>query len=190
MKSIFTKEVKIALAAICAIILLFYGINFLKGSNPFKKHNMYYVNFHDVTGLQVSNPVYTNGFPVGIVRDIDYDYDLRVFPDGAYKILDKSEYEYHKKIMNYPDEIDKIVDIDTLREMLTFIVNKNGRAEAEEGYHDDLTMALAIAYYIRPQQAMKKIKTENEQLDENIFKEFGQDDEYIEDDYGSQIEVF
>ena len=71
MKSIFTKEVKIALAAICAIILLFYGINFLKGSNPFKKHNMYYVNFHDVTGLQVSNPVYTNGFPVGIVRDID-----------------------------------------------------------------------------------------------------------------------
>lgn len=88
------------------------------------------------------------------------------------------------------DEIDKIVDIDTLREMLTFIVNKNGRAEAEEGYHDDLTMALAIAYYIRPQQAMKKIKTENEQLDESLFKEFGQDDEYIEDDYGSQIEVF
>ena len=74
--------------------------------------------------------------------------------------------------------------------MLTFIVNKNGRAEAEEGYHDDLTMALAIAHYIRPQQAMKKIKTENEQLDENIFKEFGQDAEYIEDDYGSQIEVF
>lgn len=88
------------------------------------------------------------------------------------------------------DEIDKIFDIDTLREMLTFIVNKNGRAEAEEGYHDDLTMALAIAYYIRSQQAMKKIKTENEQLDENIFKEFGKDNEYIEDDYGSQIEVF
>lgn len=88
------------------------------------------------------------------------------------------------------DEIDKIFDIDTLREMLTFIVNKNGRAEAEESYHDDLTMALAIAYYIRPQQVMKKIKTENEQLDENTFKEFGQDDEYIEEDYGSQIEVF
>lgn len=88
------------------------------------------------------------------------------------------------------DEIDKIYDKDTLKEMLTFIVNKNGRAEAEEGYHDDLVMGLAIAYYIRPQQAMKKIKTENEQLDENIFKEFGQDNEYIEDDYGSRIEVF
>lgn len=88
------------------------------------------------------------------------------------------------------DEIDKIVDIDTLREMLTFIVNKSGRAEAEDGYHDDLVMALAIAYYIRPQQAMKKIKTENEQLDDNIFKEFGQDDDYIEEDYGSPIDVF
>lgn len=88
------------------------------------------------------------------------------------------------------DEIDKIYDKETLKEMLTFIVNKNGRAEAEEGYHDDLVMGLAIAYYIRPQQTMKKIKTENEQLDESIFKEFGQDNEYIEDDYGSQIEVF
>ena len=88
------------------------------------------------------------------------------------------------------DEIDKIVDIDTLREMLTFIVNKNGRAEAEDGYHDDLVMALAITYYIRPQQAMKKIKTENEQLDEKIFKEFGQDDYYVDEDYGSQIDVF
>lgn len=88
------------------------------------------------------------------------------------------------------DEIDKIVDIDTLREMLTFIVNKTGRAEAEEGYHDDLIMALAIAYYIRPQQAMKKIKTHNEEIDEYINKEFGQDEEYIENDYGSSIEVF
>lgn len=88
------------------------------------------------------------------------------------------------------DEIDKINDKDTLREMLTFIVNKNGRAEAEEGYHDDLVMGLAIAYYIRPQQEMRKIKNQSEEIDEYIDKEFGEDDEYIENDYGSQIEVF
>ena len=74
--------------------------------------------------------------------------------------------------------------------MLTFIVNKNGRAEAEEGYHDDLVMGLAIAYYIRPQQEMKKIKTQTEEIDEYVDKEFGRDDEYIESDYGSSIEVF
>lgn len=88
------------------------------------------------------------------------------------------------------DEIDKINDKDTLREMLTFIVNKNGRAEAEDGYHDDLVMGLAIAYYIRPQQEMKKIKTQNEEIEESINKEFGQDDALIENDYGSSIEVF
>ena len=53
------------------------------------------------------------------------------------------------------DEIDKINDYDTLNEMLTFIKNKVGRAEAEEGYHDDLVMGLAIAHYIRTQQDMK-----------------------------------
>ena len=44
-----------------------------------------------------------------IIKYIDYDLDLRVFSDGTYKVLDKSEYEYHKKKMNYPKEIDIIV---------------------------------------------------------------------------------
>lgn len=88
------------------------------------------------------------------------------------------------------DEINKINDKDTLREMLTFIVNKNGRAEAEQSYHDDLVMGLAITYYIRTQQEMKKSKTQYEQMNDFFDKEFGQDDEYIEDDFGSSIEVF
>lgn len=44
------------------------------------------------------------------------------------------------------EHIEKIVDRETLQEMLSFIRNKNGRAEASEGTHDDLVMALAIAY--------------------------------------------
>lgn len=89
------------------------------------------------------------------------------------------------------DEIYKIVDKDTLREMITFIVNKNGRAEAEQGYHDDLVMGLAIAYYIRTQQSMKRIKSERREYEESIEKDFGFDDnEYTDDDYGSDIEVF
>ena len=35
--------------------------------------------------------------------------DLRVYPDGGYKILDTNEYNYHKKKMKYPDTIDRIV---------------------------------------------------------------------------------
>ena len=45
-------------------------------------------------------------------------------------------------------------DEDTILEMLTFIRNDQLRPEAEEGAHDDTVMALAIAYYIRPQQIM------------------------------------
>jgi phospholipid/cholesterol/gamma-HCH transport system substrate-binding protein len=69
-----TKEVKIALMAIVAIVILFIGINFLKGINIFTSSNTYYVKFHDINGLAVSNAVYANGYPVGIVRSIDYDY--------------------------------------------------------------------------------------------------------------------
>ena len=45
----------------------------------------------------------------GIIKYIDYDLDLRVFPDGGFRILDKNEYSYHRKLMNYSDEIDMIL---------------------------------------------------------------------------------
>lgn len=70
----FTKEVKIALMAIVAIVLLFVGINFLKGVNIFKSSNSYYVRFNNIQGLAVSSPVYANGYSVGTVRSINYDY--------------------------------------------------------------------------------------------------------------------
>ena len=51
--------------------------------------------------------------------------------------------------------------LETLEEMLVFIRNEKGRPEAQEGCHDDLVMALAIAYYIGPQQEMK-VKTKQQ----------------------------
>lgn len=74
MKTYFTREVKIALAAIIAVALLFVGINFLKGVNIFKSSNTYYIKFKDIQGLTKNAAVYANGYPVGIVRDIDYNY--------------------------------------------------------------------------------------------------------------------
>ncbi len=69
------KEVKIAITAVIALVLLFIGLNFLKGINVFKPMNAYYVKFKDIAGLSVSNAVYANGYPVGTVRSIDYDYN-------------------------------------------------------------------------------------------------------------------
>jgi len=42
------------------------------------------------------------------IKYIDYDLDLRVFPDGAFRILDRDEYKYHKNLMYYGDKIDNI----------------------------------------------------------------------------------
>lgn len=49
---------------------------------------------------------------MNIIKYIDYDLDLRVFNDGAFKVLDRNEYKYHKKIMKYPKEINYIIKME------------------------------------------------------------------------------
>lgn len=56
------------------------------------------------------------------------------------------------------ESVHLINDMDTLNEMLTFVRNERGRPEAKEGAHDDLIMALAIAYYSRGQQESRVIQ--------------------------------
>lgn len=75
MKKFFRKEVIIGLIVIVAMAVLFVGIDFLKGINVFKAANYYYVSFTDVNGLAKSAPVTVNGFKVGQVREIEYEYD-------------------------------------------------------------------------------------------------------------------
>lgn len=70
-----TKETKIALVAIAGIVILFFGLNFLKGMTVFSNDNTYYISFSNVSGLSASNPIYADGYQVGIVKGIDYDYD-------------------------------------------------------------------------------------------------------------------
>ena len=52
------------------------------------------------------------------IKYIDYDLDLRIFPSFEYRILDKMEYKYHKKIMNYSDDLDKVIN-NGLLELIT-----------------------------------------------------------------------
>ena len=70
----FTKEIKIALVAIVGIVVLFFGLQFLKGLTIFSNDDSYYVTFNDVSGLSPSSPIYANGYKVGVVKDIIYDY--------------------------------------------------------------------------------------------------------------------
>lgn len=71
----FTKEVKIALVAIAGIVVLFFGLHFLKGMPVFSTDKVYYASFRNINGLSSSNPIYADGYQVGNVKSIIYDYN-------------------------------------------------------------------------------------------------------------------
>lgn len=56
------------------------------------------------------------------IKYIDYDLDLRIFPNGSYKILDRLEYKYHKRIMHYSEELDKVINLG-LSDLITYYKN-------------------------------------------------------------------
>ena len=80
-------------------ILFFYKNKWFNILGQLKKHGLFYY-------CNIATPFLIDN---GIIKYIDYDLDLRVFPDGGFKILDRNEYNYHKKIMKYPKDIDLII---------------------------------------------------------------------------------
>lgn len=70
-----SQEIKIAIVAIVAIVLLFFGLKFLKGVNIFSNDSTYKLKFTNVSGLSVNTAIYADGYKVGSISSIDYDYD-------------------------------------------------------------------------------------------------------------------
>ncbi len=46
----------------------------------------------------------------GKIKYIDYDLDLKLYPDGNIKVLDEKEYARHKEQYNYDDRLDKVLN--------------------------------------------------------------------------------
>ena len=71
-----------------------------------------------------------------VIKYIDYDLDLRVFPDGSFKILDRGEYNYHKNKMKYSDDIDYVLKKELSR-LIDMAREKTGPFQKEliERYH-------------------------------------------------------
>lgn len=80
-------------------ILFYFKDKWYNIISQFKKNGIYYY-------CNIATPYIIED---KTIKYIDYDLDLRVFPDGGYRILDCNEYNYHKKIMHYSDEIDDIL---------------------------------------------------------------------------------
>lgn len=83
MKKIFSKEFIIGLCVIVALVILFFGIDYLKGINLFRPANFYYASYDNVAGLTVAAPVNVDGYKVGQVREVAFDYENH----GKIKVL-------------------------------------------------------------------------------------------------------
>ena len=92
-------------------ILFFYKKEWYNILAQLKKYGLFYY-------CNIASPYIIDG---NIIKYIDSDLDLRIFPDGTFKVLDKNEYRYHKITMRYSEEIDIIVQ-DSLNKL---IENKN-----------------------------------------------------------------
>ena len=120
MKMKFTKEVTIGIVTVISLTLLYMGVNYLKGINLFRPVNRYYVVCSNVKDLTISSPVFVEGFKVGLVRTITYDYSTtgRILVEinlekgmrinrGSYVALEKtllSGAEMHIQLNKYVDE--------------------------------------------------------------------------------------
>lgn len=74
MKKLAKREITIGISVIVAIVILIFGIEFLKGINLFRPAHFYLAYYENVDGLEVSAPVKVNGYKVGQVREINFDY--------------------------------------------------------------------------------------------------------------------
>ena len=88
-------------------ILFFYKKEWYNILAQLKKYGLFYY-------CNIASPYIIDG---NIIKYIDYDLYLRIFPDGTFKVLDKNEYRYHKITMRYSEEIDLIVQ-DSLNKLI------------------------------------------------------------------------
>lgn len=98
----------------------------------------FYNNWYNIIGQYKKTGIYyycNMASPFIIEEDtikyIDYDLDLRVFPNGSFKVLDRREYNYHKNLMQYPDSIDKILKVE-LTNLINLVREKNIIFQPEE----------------------------------------------------------
>lgn len=76
-----SKEAKIGLIITSGIVLMVWGLNYLKGKDFFTSQSMVYTVYDRVDGLSASNPIMVNGLKIGSVTK------LTLLPDQSGKIL-------------------------------------------------------------------------------------------------------
>ena len=68
------KQIIIGIWFLIALAILYVGMNYLKGLNVWSRDKDYFVRFDDVSGVGVASSVFINGYKVGNVQELDFDY--------------------------------------------------------------------------------------------------------------------
>ena len=78
-----SREVRVGILVTAGIVMLYIGLNFLKGKNVFSRSRVYYSVFNNVDQLMTSAPVMVNGYKVGMVDQVTFN------SSGANEVLVK-----------------------------------------------------------------------------------------------------
>ena len=121
-------------------IMFFYNNRWFNVIAQIKSNGLFYY-------CNIASPYVIDG---NVVKYIDYDLDLRIFPDGTFRVLDRGEYEYHKEKMQYGSDIDEIVNYE-LNNLIELYKNKEGPFDSKylRKYYDK---------YLKIQKNSKKSK--------------------------------
>ena len=116
----------------------------------------------------------------------------KIFTENEISVINKSNYNRKIEIIagkfSGKEAVSKALgtgigkisfkDIEILREALTFIKNEKGRAEAQQGCHDDKILGTAITYEIAGQQSRFK---KQEIREREIIKKNSFDSDFYDD---------
>ena len=95
-------------------VLFFYKHKWFNVIGQLKKNGLFYY-------CNIATPYIIDG---RTIKYIDYDLDLRVFPDGSFRVLDCNEYKYHRHLMKYSKDLNDIIK-DSLSELIELKKNNS-----------------------------------------------------------------
>lgn len=147
------REVKLALTAIAALIILIWGINFLKARVLFDRNNIFYGIYDRVDGLKVSNSVIFRGYSVGQVNKI------RFIGERSEKIL--VEFSVGKNLNIPSNTVAAIQSADLMGSKAVNLIPGDALTYAQSGDTLRTQLELGIVEQLNKQLEPLKKKAEN-----------------------------
>lgn len=136
----FTRELWVGLLGILALLVIYLLINFFKGINVLNEGDKYYIKFDNIGEIVKTSPVYLNGYKVGNVSNISYDFSatdaviVEISVDKRLQITQGSYAEVNNKMLG-SSTISLMLDKDSKRIVAGDTINGylNGGAMKEAG---------------------------------------------------------